>query len=332
LTDNIGIITVAGHRLTYNAILHEQVDLLGTGLSSRPPFRAKNTEQAESFFVESLEAWREAVGLEEFILMGHSMGGYLAALYAIQYPNRVRHLVMVCPAGVGKRPDTWEPPESVRSPWTWKGQLYRLAVNIWNAGITPGLIIRSMGPFGPSLVEKYTRNRFKTGHHLSEEEIEAFHKYMYGILAAKGSGEYALKHILEPFAFPRQPLEHRMDSITFPITFIYGDQDWMDPKAAKRLLNRVRDARQRKLVESDLKVLTTVSAGHYPFLDQPGAFLMNILDTCGCYLSHEARKKIERIAQEYPVLSLPAMDTEEQLRKEFAKDPATAEVHIASDL
>ena len=116
------------------------------------------------------------------------------------------------------------------------------------------------------------------------------------------------------------------------LTFIYGDQDWMDPKAAKRLLNRVRDARQRKLVESDLKVLTTVSAGHYPFLDQPGAFLMNILDTCGCYLSHEARKKIERIAQEYPVLSLPAMDTEEQLRKEFAKDPATAEVHIASDL
>jgi hypothetical protein len=123
-----------------------------------------------------------------------------------------------------------------------------------------------------------------------------------------------------------------MDNITVPITFIYGDQDWMDPKAAERLINRVRNARRLELVESDLQILTTVSAGHYPFLDQPGAFLMNILDTCGCYLSFEARKKVEKLAQQYPVLSVPAMDTEDQLRKEFDEDPAAAEAHIASDL
>lgn len=62
-------------------------DLLGFGRSSRPPFPT-DAELAEDQSVTSIEQWRQTVGLERMILLGHSLGGYLATSYAIRYPDR----------------------------------------------------------------------------------------------------------------------------------------------------------------------------------------------------------------------------------------------------
>ncbi len=46
-------------------------------------------------FVADVEGFREALGLDQFILIGHSMGGLNAVSYAVAYPQRVRALVLV---------------------------------------------------------------------------------------------------------------------------------------------------------------------------------------------------------------------------------------------
>lgn len=63
------------------------LDLLGFGQSSRPHF-SNDAQEAETQFVESIEEWREKLGLESVILIGHNLGGYLAAAYCLKYPSR----------------------------------------------------------------------------------------------------------------------------------------------------------------------------------------------------------------------------------------------------
>lgn len=46
-------------------------------------------------FVEDMESLRKNLGLDSFILLGHSWGGYLALHYALVYPEHVKKLVLL---------------------------------------------------------------------------------------------------------------------------------------------------------------------------------------------------------------------------------------------
>ncbi len=66
--------------------------------------------------------------------------------------------------------------------------------------------------------------RFREGKRLSEEETEAFGKYFYHITAQRGSGEFALSHLLGPMAWARYPLEgrmHQMQASHLPGTYTH---------------------------------------------------------------------------------------------------------------
>jgi pimeloyl-ACP methyl ester carboxylesterase len=63
------------------------IDLIGMGGSSRPAFTAQTADEADKFFTDSLENWRMAMGdMKDFILAGHSFGGYISGHYAAKYP------------------------------------------------------------------------------------------------------------------------------------------------------------------------------------------------------------------------------------------------------
>lgn len=60
---------------------------IGFGRSSRPKF-ACDAEKVEAQWVESVEEWRRELNLGQFVLLGHSLGGYVATAYALKYPDR----------------------------------------------------------------------------------------------------------------------------------------------------------------------------------------------------------------------------------------------------
>jgi pimeloyl-ACP methyl ester carboxylesterase len=56
---------------------------------------APDGDYSRDTFIADVEAFREAMKLEPFLLVGHSMGGLNSAAYAAKYPDHVRALVLV---------------------------------------------------------------------------------------------------------------------------------------------------------------------------------------------------------------------------------------------
>jgi len=69
-----------------------------------PGFGDHDYHQGEThdadFYLRQLIAFADAVGFQKFDLMGTSMGGALAAHLDAKYPDRVRRLVLLAPAGL----------------------------------------------------------------------------------------------------------------------------------------------------------------------------------------------------------------------------------------
>ncbi|KAM7372917.1 hypothetical protein PAMP_007807 [Pampus punctatissimus] len=126
------------------------LDLLGFGRSSHPQF-STDPEGAEEQFVAALEEWREKVGLEEMVLLGHNLGGYLSAAYTLKYPHRVKHLLLVEPWGFPARPEN---PNHNSIP------MWIRAMGAVMSPFNPLAGLRLAGPLGPMLVQTI-RSDFK---------------------------------------------------------------------------------------------------------------------------------------------------------------------------
>ena len=55
--------------------------------------------------VADIERVRQILGQDKLTLVGHSYGGFIATLYAAEFPDHVDKLVLVSPAGVLTPPD-----------------------------------------------------------------------------------------------------------------------------------------------------------------------------------------------------------------------------------
>ena len=101
--------------------------------------------EAESQLVDSIDEWRKQMQLSKVILLGHSMGGFIASAYALKYPDHVSHVILA---------DPWGFPDQPSGDGS-TGSSIRPRIPLWIKGIAyilqpfnPLWIVRAAGPLG----------------------------------------------------------------------------------------------------------------------------------------------------------------------------------------
>mmetsp|Transcript_24202 Transcript_24202/g.43018 ORF Transcript_24202/g.43018 Transcript_24202/m.43018 type:complete len:337 (+) Transcript_24202:4515-5525(+) len=243
------------------------VDLLGMGQSSRPNMSFETQEQAENFFVYSIEEFVVAENIDHFILVGHSFGGYVASCYSLKFRTRVKHLMLISPAGITHRGEDHNRALEMNQSDTARRLRRKLVAWVWKSGVTLASFLRAAGPFSDRLVRLYTRKRF---HMLPEDEVVALETYLCQINLLPGSGEYAIFRILDPGVWARTPLCNRLDQLSIPISFYYGEHDWMNSRGALVLQMKSN---------YPVEVKVTEDSGHHLYIENARGLLKQMLES-----------------------------------------------------
>ncbi|CDW77917.1 UNKNOWN [Stylonychia lemnae] len=203
--------------------------ILGKGGSSRPIFNLKTPEETERFLVDWFELWRQQMDLENFILVGHSLGGYICGLYASMYPHRVRKLQLLSPLGLGKQPT---------DPQTFKKHVFstKLEAYLWRKQWSTFSVLRLAGRgCGYCMIGGYVRRTLRKA---SRSEQVDYQKYLAQTFLRAGSTEYAIFKCFNSEIYAINPLESddRLGGIQIPLSIFFGDRDWMRQEGAKDII------------------------------------------------------------------------------------------------
>eukprot|EP01039_Chlorochromonas_danica_P006905 gene6905-7630_t len=270
--------------------------------TSREAYEKALAHQVTEEFVDSLEELRVQEGLTDFVLAGHSLGGFLSAKYALKYPKHIKGLVLISPVGVTNPPPVEQHAEPGQLDWR-----MRLIKNLWEMNFTPQSVVRIAGSHGPKLVKNAISIDGRFSKQFQSEELQVLSDYFYHITALPGSGEYALNSLLQPIftkpesesevseansrdspsssrrekrkrrgyssgVYAREPLEQELSSLRMPILLMYGDKDWLYYPTASDSIDLWNKSGGR----AELKIIN--NAGHHLYMDNSKDFNNSVVD------------------------------------------------------
>lgn len=260
------------------------IDLPGYGFSSRChfPFHypTDTATDVHHWFHERLKRWFEKRNLlqnpQNNIVVAHSLGAYLMALYSSKHPRDFRKIVMCSPAGICNS-STAKAIGNTSPPW-WYTQL-------WERNISPFSLVRASSRLGSKLTSAWSYRRFRKllqdNTKESRQQFEALHRYAYSIFNKRGCGEYLLSFALRCGGDPRIPLEDTLfkkngsgiENGDLEWLWLYGDRDWMDANGGRRVSQHLTDKLGQK---SEVHVIP--EAGHHLYFDNYHVFNKIILN------------------------------------------------------
>lgn len=252
------------------------IDILGFGRSSRPKF-SSDALVAERQLVNSVEEWRREMQLDKIILLGHSLGGFLASSYAIHYPDRVKHLILADPWGFPEKPadiaQKYNLPFWVR------------AIVFVTQPFNPFWPVRVAGPFGQWVIEKTRPDIIKKFSAFVSDNMDVIPQYLYQCNSQNPTGEAAFHAMSVSLGWAKHPMVNRIHALRkdIPVTLLYGSRSWVDNASGEFL--------REKRPDSHVNIQVITGAGHHVYADKPETFNRYVIEACNVADSGETRKK-----------------------------------------
>jgi pimeloyl-ACP methyl ester carboxylesterase len=215
------------------------IDLPGYGKSSKEPHSGKMT-----FYASVVKALIDELALENVVLAGHSMGGQISMVAAINYPEAVSKLILADPAGFEEFTEGQK--QWFRDVMTVKGVMKttveqiqtNLAYNFYNVPDDAGFMITDR---------------------IAMRSAEDFEAYCYTVVkSVEGMVDETMLELL--------------DQLNQPTLIVFGENDNLIPN---RFLNPgktidVAKAGHHKIPNS--KLIMVPKAGHFVQFEKPDEF------------------------------------------------------------
>jgi pimeloyl-ACP methyl ester carboxylesterase len=204
------------------------VDLPGCGLSAKP-----DITYDLPFFLRFLEDLINTLGLDRFVLVGHSMGGQISIHFTAQWPEKVEKLVLIDPYGLEGEEGPWRVLASL-------GPLVELGFYLNNRlfiewAIRANVVYKGTPAMVHAIVESTAR----------------------GILGREGARSTAR---ITRAMIGKGAVNDLLPGIRQESLVIWGDHDRMlAPRWAEQFVSRLPDARSHVIVDT----------GHMPMVEKP---------------------------------------------------------------
>jgi pimeloyl-ACP methyl ester carboxylesterase len=227
---------------TYRCIA---IDLPGYGKSSKGTY-----DGSMDFYATSVAAFAQKLQLNQFWLVGHSMGGQISLYLTLKYPQQVKGLVLAAPAGF----ETFHEGEK---------QWFREAVTARGVMLTPTEQI--IANFGSNFHEFPKDAAFMITDRLAMRKAKDFDAFCYTV-------QQSVQGMVNTPVFDRLP------QITQPVLVMYGENDNLIPNKFLHggTTKAVAQSGVSQLKNATLKMMPR--AGHFVQWEAATAVNQAILD------------------------------------------------------
>ena len=238
----IDVLTQAGYRVI-------APDQIGFCASTKPHGYQFSFNQLAA----NTQALLVSVGVECATIIGHSMGGMLAARFAISYPRAVEQLILVNPIGL--------------EDWQAEGVPYATIDELYGAELKTSF----------DSIKAYQQRFYYNGQW--RPEYDRWAGMLAGMYAGPGKNIVALNQAQTSDMVFTQPVVHEFGRITAPTLLLIGSKDRTAPGAnravkevAERLGNYAELGHRAAKAIPDATLVEFPELGHSPQVEAPDRF------------------------------------------------------------